>query len=256
MKNYNIAIMYSEELKRDVKVYVSLPENYSEENKSYPVLYMNDGQIVFNDYDDYHGRSWGIMESFKNSPNSPELILVGIASGKTRNNELFPFSFEAGKSKKIVGGNAKDYLDFIVNTLKPYINKKYRTLSSPKNTGILGMSVGGVTVTFAATKYSEHFELFGSISTAFMPVRSKMVELVEKSDFSTVQRMYLDVGTKESENENTSKAYVDSNQEMFNVLKEKISPKRLKFNIIEGSQHIEEDWNERFPNIIDFLFKV
>ncbi|MBU1020322.1 MAG: esterase family protein, partial [Firmicutes bacterium] len=70
MKEYQILILFSEELERDVKIYVSLPENYHVENKDYPVLYLNDGQILFNDYDDYQGTSWGIMEGYKANPRS------------------------------------------------------------------------------------------------------------------------------------------------------------------------------------------
>lgn len=254
MKEYSILIMYSQELDRDVKVYVSLPDSYDKKNQYYPVLYMNDGQVLFKDYDDYNGESWGIMENYKNSPNLPEVILVGIASGETRNDELFPFSFEHHGSGKLSGGKAKEYMNFIVDSLKPVINDKYRTLSDAKNTGILGISVGGVCATYAATNYTDHFSIFCCMSSAYTPVRTKMVELIKESDFSKVRKMYLDVGTNESENENARLGYLESNKEVYNILKEKIDLEKLKFRIIKDSQHIEEDWDKRFPSIIEYLF--
>ncbi len=255
MKEYSILIMYSKELERDVKVYISLPKNYFETDELYPVLYAHDGQVLFKDYDDYNGESWGIMEKYMNDPDLPELIIVGIASGKTRNNELLPVSVERNKSGKFFGGKASEYLDFIVNRLKPIINKKYRVLKSPENTGIIGMSLGGVCTTYAATKYSDHFTRFGCCSTAFPPVRKEMVEIVKKSDFSNVKKMYLDVGTKESESEKGSEAYLETNKEMYGILKEKLDPERIRFEIIEGAQHDEPDWADRFPEVIKYLFK-
>ncbi|AIO19091.1 Putative esterase [Candidatus Izimaplasma bacterium HR1] len=254
MKEYTVIITYSEELERDVKVYVSLPDNYHNSDKSYPVLYMNDGEILFNDYDGYTGKSWGIMESFKTDPSSPEVVLVGIMSAEVRNNELFPFTFKSRKSDAVFGGKAKDYLDYIVNTLMPVINKKYRVLTTPDKTGILGISVGGVCSMYAATSHSEHFKLFASISSALRPNYNEMVELMEESDFSNINKMYLDVGTNESPNENVSKLYVDTNQTIANILKDKTHPDKIKFELIEGSQHIEEDWDKRFPSIIKYLF--
>lgn len=255
MKEYNMIITYSEELKRDVKVYVSLPKSYSEVNKSYPVLYLNDGQILFNDDEENDNiRSWGIMESYLKNPDSTELILVGIGSTKRRTHELLPFSFAHPKSGNLIGGEANNYMDFIVNSVKPIINKKYRTLTSKEHTGMLGISVGGVTSTFAATNYSDHFTIFGGMSSAYIPIREKMVELVKKTNFKSVKKMYLDVGTNESPNEKTSLAYVESNTEIFNELKEKIDSEKLKFEIIEGSQHSEDDWEKRLPSIIEFMF--
>lgn len=254
MKEYSILIMYSKELERNVKVYISLPDSYDKKDKCYPVLYMNDGQILFKDYDDYDGESWGIMESYKNNPSLPEVILVGIASGKARIDELLPFSFKNSGSSKLYGGNAKDYMDFIVDSLKPAINDKYRTLRAAKNTGILGISVGGVCATYAANNYTDHFSVFGCMSSAYIPVRTKMVELIKKSDFSNVKKMYLDVGTNESENEIARLGYLESNEEVYNTLKEKIDLEKLKFRIIKDSQHIEEDWDKRFPSIIEYLF--
>jgi predicted alpha/beta superfamily hydrolase len=255
MKEYSVIILHSEELKRDVKVYVSLPNGYFETDKSYPVLYTNDGQILFNDDEDYNGTSWGIMESFKNDQNSAELILVGIASCETRDDELLPVSVTTRNGERTFGGKADDYLSFIVNKLKPIINNKYRTLKSPEDTGLLGISLGGVCSTYAATKYTEHFGIFGGVSNAFVPVRKQMLEIVQNSELSNVKKMYLDVGTAESKNERVSTAYLESNKEIYAALKEKLGPEILRFEIIKDSSHVVEDWEKRFSGIISYLFK-
>lgn len=255
MKEYCILLLYSEELERDVKIYISLPNNYYESDQCYPVLYIHDGQIAFNDYEEYMGTSWGIMEKFKRDPNSTEIILVGIASGDTRNDELIPFSITSPKTGKSFGGKSKDYMDFIVNKLKPIINNKYRTITSSEKTGLLGISLGGVCTTYAAAEYSEHFKIFGCISSSYKPVHEKILKLLKESDLSQIEKMYLDIGTNESEVEQRRIAFLDTNKEVFEVLQEKINSDKLKVKIIEGSQHIEEDWNKRIPDIISYLFE-
>lgn len=254
MKEYSVLIMYSEEVKRNVKIYISLPKNYSKEEKAYPVLYLTEGQIPFNDYNDYDGTGWGILEDFQKDETSPEIILIGVGSDSARTNELLPFSFENKRTGKLVGGHSKEYMDFLVHSLKPVIDNKYRTLVSSEHTGLLGFSIGGVCATYAATSYSEHFSLVGAVSSAFIPIREKMLELVKQSDFSMMKKLYVDVGTDESENEVRSKAWLDSNQEIFDVLKGKIDKDRFNCKVIKGGRHEEADWNARVPEIIAFLF--
>lgn len=254
MGEYSFLIMYSRELKRDVKVYILLPNSYYESDKFYPVLYMHDGQNLFYDSIAYRRKCWGIIESYEKYPDLPELIIVGIASCETRNDELLPVAVDLEQDGKIVGGKAKNYMNFIVNKLKPMINNKYRVLKSAKYTGIMGASFGGVCSVFAAVKYSEHFTRFGCVSSAFFPIQKGMLELINESDFSKVKKMYLDVGTNESENEEYRMAYIESNEEVVEILKTKLDSESLKFRIIKDAQHIETDWEKRFPEIIKYLF--
>lgn len=255
MKEYNILIIYSDELERNVKILVSLPKNYYKNDKTYPVLYMNAGQVLFNDHDDYMGENWGVMEGYMNNPNMPELVLIGIEGGETSTNELLPFTFNSGTDGEKLGGKTKEYMEFIVNTLKPIVNEKYRVFKTPENTGMLGISIGGVCTSYAAAKYTNHFKLFGCISSCFPPVIKDMVELATKTDYSEVRKIYMDIGTNESPtNDAVSKRYLDTNQEMYNILKEKIDPQKIKYEIIDDAQHNIPDWSKRFPSIIEYLF--
>ena len=254
MNEYSVFKMNSKELNREVRMYVSLPVNYNLTEEFYPVLYMCDGQNLFDDLQATYGESWGILEAYKNFPNLPELIIVGIESNDDRNNELVPFKFQFETDEKIWGGKTDDFLEFIVNTLKPYINQRYRTFKSAKNTGIMGSSFGGVCATYAALKYSNQFTKFGCVSNAYFPIYKEISELIKKSDLSKIKKIYLDVGTKESENKIHNKAYLESNQGIFEILKSKLDPEKIKFEIIEGAIHHESAWETRFPKIINFLF--
>lgn len=250
MKEYLEFIVKSKELNRDVKIYIYLPDNYNSSNESYPVIYINDGQVLFNDEDD---KSWGMMDKYVKDKDKENVILVGIVSCETRVNELSPFPVYIKQRDMTVGGFTDKYMAFIIDTLKPLINKKFRTKLEPSSTSLLGISLGGVCSLYTAAKYPEHFTRIASVSTASGRVIEQLLDLLDKSDFSHVDRLYLDVGTKESENEAVSQRYVESNKRTYKVLKEKISEDKLQFNIIEGSEHKEEYWNERLPEIISFI---
>ncbi len=254
MKEYKVFIINSKELKREVRVYVYLPKSYRKTDEYYPVLYMHDGQNLFDNKLAFHGKSWGIMEAYKDNPYLPEIIIVGIDSGETRTNELVPFEFIDADDKLSYGGDSSNYYDFITQTLKPFIDKRYRAFKSAKNTGIMGSSYGGLSSTYAAANYSKFFTRFGCVSNAYFPVQNDLEKLVEMASFLTVKKFYMDVGTKESENVNYCERYIRSNKAIYNIISEKIKPERLRFEIIEDAIHNESAWEIRFPEIIKFLF--
>lgn len=253
MREYSIIKLESSRLDREVRIFVSLPKSYSKTDKFYPILYMHDGQNLFDDKQAYNGKSWGILEAYEKYPNLPELIIVGIESGDTRSDELTPFRF-AFEDGKECGGKIDDYFKFITQTLKPFIDKKYRTFKSAKNTGIMGSSFGGVASTYAALKCTKFFTRFGCVSNAYFPFQKEMIELAKESNIKNVKKIYLDVGTKEDEKEKYSDIYVESNQEIYEILKQKINSEDIRFEIIEGAIHKEIEWEKRFPEIIKFLF--
>jgi len=253
MREYSIFKISSERLKRDIRIFVSLPKSYCSTGKFYPVLYMPDGQNLFDDKQASYGKSWGILETYEKHPSLPELIIVGIESDENRSDELTPFKFVFGDGPE-VGGRINDFLDFIVKTLKPFVDKKYRTFKSPKNTGIMGSSFGGVLATYAALKYTDYFTRFGCVSNAYYPFQKQFAELAKNSEMSNVKKLYMDVGTKETDDVKHKSLYIESNQEIYNILKEKIVPENIRFEIIKDGIHNEKDWEKRFPHIVNFLF--
>ena len=148
--------------KQDRQIRVYLPKSYNEEKKKYPVLYMHDGQNVFNDNDAIGGTSLE-LEKFLDE-NGLEVIVVGIDQNTNdRINEYCPW-VNGEYSRKILGhvsttgGKGKEYVDFIVNELKPFIDKNYRTLKD--HTAMAGISLGGLitiydTLCVVILKYSK-----------------------------------------------------------------------------------------------------
>lgn len=255
MKEYRILRFFSKELNKEKRIFIYLPKTYDTTDNFYPVLYMHDGQNLFEDETAYDNRSWGIMDAYENNDDIPEVIIVGIASDEDRADELVPYEF-AFENGDLAGGKADLYLKFITSTLKPYIDRTFRTFKSPKNTGIMGSSFGGVNSTYAAFVYGSYFTRFGCISNSYYygGFFEELKQLARSSSLTSVKKFYMDVGTTETNNESINNLYLDTNQDMFEILKDKIDESCLKLEIIEDGKHDEKDWGERFPDIIKYMF--
>lgn len=151
------------QLNRSRRIWVYLPGDYEKSKKQYPVLYMHDGQNIFDEYTSGFGE-WGVDECLDSLiwVGKPACIVVGIDNGPRRFNEYNPYPF-----RDFGEGEGDLYLDFISKTLKPFIDKKYRTLPFKENTMIAGSSMGGLISYYAMIKQPEVFGKAGVFSPAF-----------------------------------------------------------------------------------------
>ncbi len=255
MGRYENFLIYSKKLDREVMIYIYLPDEYGKNNKKYPVLYMHDGEIIFNDFDNDESEI-GILDKYTKTKNNREVILVGIGSGKgkVRIDEMCPFPIMNKRINSIVGGKTDIYFEFILHELMPNINQKYKTITEPKYTGMLGISLGGMCTLYGSAKLSSVFSNFAFVSSAHYQTQKEMLEFVNNEDFNNVLKLYSDVGTQESNNQEVSERFIKTNEEIYEVLKTKTHIKKFKYNIIENSKHETSYWNERFVDIVDFLF--
>jgi predicted alpha/beta superfamily hydrolase len=240
---------------RTIRVY--LPKNYFNESKRYPVLYMHDGQNVFQDEDSIRGVSLQAADYLNES--SLEIIVVGIdlnTTGEERVNEYCPW-VNGEFSKKLLGqasasgGKGEAYLDFIVKELKPLIDKKYRTLEN--NTSMAGISLGGLISTYAACRYPQIFSKIAVLSPAFYRNQEEIENLLRNSDLSALERFYMDCGTKEAgEEEEISEIFLGSSKAINEILREKVS--NTKFTILEDAEHDYYYFRKRVPAVFSFLF--
>lgn len=237
--------------KRMVRVY--LPKGYQlNEEKSYPVLYMHDGQNLFKNEDAGFGVAWRISDFLEKS--DIELIVVGIDC----NNDGFKRLDEYGPWRSNVfnellgetGGEGKDYVDYIVHELKPMIDEKYRT--KPEDTSMAGSSMGGLISTYAACTYPHIFRKIASVSSAYWFNQAEIEDLIKQSDLSEIEKFYLDIGTKEETEHIDCEQYVQSSEVVFALLTEKV--KDCRFEIIEDAVHNENAWSMRVPSIFSYLF--
>jgi predicted alpha/beta superfamily hydrolase len=238
---------------RMIRVY--LPQSYDQGDKRYPVLYMHDGQNVFEDEDAIGGVSLGLKDFLDES--GLDIIVVGIDQNpEERINEYCPWG-HGEYSKRILGyacslgGKGGEYVDFIVHELKPFIDKKYRTLEH--RASMAGISLGGLISTFAACRYPQIFTRVAAISSGFYRNQEEIEKLVSRSDLSPIERFYMDWGTKEGKgDELASREFVASNQAMHELLRSKIT--NLKHQIVNGGEHNYIAFRKRVPEIFSYLF--
>ncbi len=160
------------QLNRSRRVWVYLPPGYAKTQQHYPVLYMHDGQNLFDEQTAAYGQEWGVDETIDSliAKGKTAAIVIGIDNGgETRMSEYNPYTFilKGENESKTFLPEGDAYLSFITETLKPYIDKNYRTLSSKENTAIAGSSMGGLISYYAALKYPQVFGKVGVFSPAF-----------------------------------------------------------------------------------------
>lgn len=150
-------------LKNDKKVWVYLPKDYEKSTKRYPVIYMHDGQDLFDEATS-RGRigplEWGVDETIDSSKNGA--IVIAIAHDLGRERRIQEYYVRPNPDYPEVYG--KEYLDFIIKTLKPLVDKEFRTLPDKAHTAMAGSSMGGLLTYYAGLLYPETFGILGVLS--------------------------------------------------------------------------------------------
>ncbi len=240
-KQVSTFMIEAPQLKATKKIWIYLPKNYTTSKKRYPVIYMHDAQNLFDAKTSFVGE-WNIDEKLDSL--NAQVIVIGIEHGnEKRIDELTPY-----KNAKYGGGNADNYLDFIVKTLKPEIDKKYRTKTNTKNTGIIGSSLGGLVSYYAILKYPMVFGRAGVFSPSFW-INPEIYTLMENTP-KLKAKIYFLCGDNEGEG-------MVSDLNKMDLL---IADKRCdctnmtKTKIIKGGQHNEKLWRDGFVKAYIWLF--
>ena len=234
--------IHAPQLGRDRTVWVYLPGSYEDTNWQYPVIYMHDGQNVF-DRADSEKREWHAEEKLNGV--HLEAIIIGIehAGNNRRIDELTPY-----KNEKHGGGHADDYLDFMVKTLKPYVDAHYRTLPDVRNTTVFGSSVGGLVSFYALLKYPDVFGNAGVFSPSFW--FSEEIFGFAESIPTIKGRIYLMAGDHESTQ------MVPDVERMEVLLLQKVKNKEQVFKkIVHNGHHNEKLWKKEFTEACQWLLR-
>ncbi|PIF59945.1 alpha/beta hydrolase [Flavobacterium sp. 2] len=239
-KNVSTFTIEAPQLKTTKKIWIYLPKDYSASAKKYSVIYMHDAQNLFDAKTSYSGE-WNVDEKL-DSLKAP-VIVVGIEHGnEKRIDELTPY-----KNEKYGGGKADDYLDFIVKTLKPYIDTHYRTKTKAKNTAIMGSSLGGLVSYYAILKYLEVFGKAGIFSPSFW-FSNDIYALTEQAPKNKT-KIYFLCGDKES----------DDMVKDLNKMERLLEKNRCyclhltKTRIVKGGEHNEKLWRDSFVKAVLWL---
>jgi predicted alpha/beta superfamily hydrolase len=238
----------AEGVRRELLAY--LPPSYDKTNKDYPVLYMHDGQNIFDAATSYSGE-WQVDETMEAlSVDGIEAIVVGIAnSGSGR-----AVDYSAHVHSVYGGGGADAYVDFLVRQVKPLVDSAFRTLSDREHTGLMGSSMGGSVSLYAMLTRPDVFGFTGVMSPAFWWSEGTIFQLVEATPF-VGGRIYMDVGGNENpEIPGRPEEYLNDAIRMYALLQAKgYTPDDLRLVVeVEGTHH-ESAWARRLPEALRFL---
>ncbi len=237
---------YMPQLDRYRRVWIYLPPDYEESTQDYPVLYMHDGQNVFDASTSYAGE-WEVDETLNalHGQGDKGIIVVAVDNGGgLRINELTPW-----QNPEYGGGEGGLYIDFFVETLMPYINENYRTLSGAENTGIMGSSLGGLISLYAGIKYQDVFGKIGVFSPAYW-INPEIFGFVKSNGKEEDLHIYQIVGTQEGEE------YVRQMFEMQDTLLSVGFTDDEVVSIEESDgQHSEWFWDREFEDAYLWLFE-
>lgn len=236
-------------LHKQKRIWVYLPPGYEKSKKRYPVMYMHDGQNVFDEYYAYAGE-WGVDECLDSliENGKPGSIVVAIENGQNeRMSEYNPFAFTYKNEKDSVKfpPKANEYLDDIVKTLKPFIDKKFRTLSSKENTIIAGSSMGGLISYYAAIKYPNVFGKAGIFSPAFWTANG-IDSLTDESYDKLKGKYFFYMGGKEGE------TYVEDMNSIYGKIG-KNSAAQIYSVIDPEALHNEKYWRKWFGEFYKWI---
>ncbi|WP_192820609.1 alpha/beta hydrolase [Rufibacter sp. LB8] len=236
---------YMPQLKRSRRVWLYLPPSYATSNKKYPVLYMHDGQNLFDAYYSFSGE-WGIDETLDSlyKATGHEVIVVGIDNGGSeRMNEYTPW-----KNEKYGGGLGEAYIDFLAQTLKPYIDANYRTKKGRKDTAIAGSSMGGLISLYAILKHPNVFGNAGVLSPAFW-VSPELYSFAEQAALGKKARIFLMAGAMEG-----PQMVSDITRMHALLLKKEVKPTQISYELHADGTHTEAYWKREFPAVVNWLF--
>ncbi len=234
---------------RTRRAYVYLPESYEREpDRRYPVMYMFDGHNVFFDEDATYGKSWGMNAYMEQS--GKQLIIVGIEcnhEGNCRIQEYSPMNYENSTMGK-VKGKGSVYMNWMVNTLKPYIDTAYRTLPDRKNTIIAGSSMGGLMALYGATVYNHIFQRAACLSPSLWVAPGKVLEMVARAHIRRDTCIYMDYGALEIFNHAANAESIISTAHL--LMTKRVN---LALRIVPDGSHCEASWEKQIPIFMDCL---
>jgi predicted alpha/beta superfamily hydrolase len=235
---------------REVIVY--LPPGYNDDDQRYPVLYMQDGQNLFDAATAFFNQEWGLdelAECLISRRLIAPLIIVGLYNARERRVDEYTHA----RNGRGEGGRARLYARFLVETLKPFIDSEYRTLNDAANTGLGGSSLGGLITCYIGLRFPQVFGKLIIMSPSVWWANRAILKEVRKLRSKPDLKIWLDIGTSEGDNPQTTVRNVRELRDLlvghgFEVGQD------LRFLEHEGAGHNEKAWGYRMRDALMFLF--
>lgn len=232
------------QLNKTRKIWALLPHDYDSSQEHYPVLYLQDAQNLFNEKSAYNwqiDKKLAVMSDY----GIGKIIIIAIEHAESERIQ------EYNVGRTLLGvGHGKKYIRFITDTLKPFVDKTFRTQPERENTGIGGSSMGGLVSIFSGLIYPEVFGklLVFSPSLWVIPkIKLGFLDFFEPQE----TRFYLYAGGDESE---TMVSHVSKLRKRL-LKRESLQGKmKIRLSINEQGKHNESYWSDEFPKAIEWLF--
>jgi len=239
-------------------LHIYLPDNYDSTDERYPVMYFFDGHNLFFDEDATYGKCWGLKTFLDNW--SKDMIVVGIEcghDGQERLSEYLPYPATSWFSE--FEPMVQATMDWIVQEIKPVIDRDYRTLPFRECTGIAGSSMGGLMSRCAAIHYNQWFSKAGCVSSAIGCCMGPLMGELYSTEVNADTRVYLSWGTKEAHGiRNRNRTDRHSKTYHWNKAvgdKLMLDGAAVMLHCQVGGGHCEADWEKLVPVFMDFLWR-
>ena len=236
---------------------VWLPPDYddAENMREYPVLYLNDGQNLFDRATAYTGIEWQVDETVDRlirERKIPPMIIVGIDNAAdARVKEFVPYrSFHPPVLRPL----GRKYPDFLVGEVMPFIEQRYRVARRVENTGLGGSSLGGLIALYTVMARPGSFGRL-LVESPSLYISNRQLFRDSRGFRRWPTRVFLGVGTRETGREDKDQEIVKDVRELEQILRRAgLSQERLRVRTDEGATHNEAAWAARFPEALTFLF--
>jgi predicted alpha/beta superfamily hydrolase len=245
----------SEVLGNRRRLTVLLPPGYDRGSAHYPVLYLNDGQNLFEDHEAAFGVSWRAQATAERlilAGRVSPFILVGIANTPARLDEYAPYLNARG-----TGGRGDLYGRFVLDEVKPFVDAAYRTLPDRKHTAVGGSSLGGLISLYLAWRWSEQVGQAVVMSPSLWWDDSHILRDLEgPQPWLKKGRFWLDVGTREGRGRDHVPPTVQHTRELLDLFDANglVPGRHYYYWEVAGGEHNEAAWGARFDKVLLFLF--
>ena len=239
-------------------LHIYLPDDYFSSGEHYPVMYFFDGHNLFSDEDATYGKSWG-MKAFLDTWGK-KMIVVGIEcthEGIERLFEYLPYDCVFSREKDANAMGEKT-MRWIVDEIKPMIDREYRTYPFRECTAIGGSSMGGLMAYYAVLRHNRWFSKAACVSSAFGFCMDEVRADLDACCVDPDTRVYLSFGTREAhgvknvmENDTESITY-HRNREAADKIQRDCAREKLVCQV--GGGHCEADWEKLVPDFMNFLW--
>ena len=235
---------------RDLIVYT--PPGYEEQQwRRFPVLYLHDGQNLFDGATSFiPGQDWHVGQTadhYIQAGKVEPVIIVGMYNTKARIREYTPTHVP-----KLGGGRADRYAKFLLEEVKPFIEREYRALTGSQYNGIGGSSLGGLVSLYLGLKHSRMFGKIAALSPSVWWNQFVITRFAQAATVEPRPRIWLDIGTREGQR------IVQDVEKFRDVLLEKgwKLGQDLHYERIEGAEHNEAAWAQRVGPFLQFLYRA